>query len=78
MITPKKISQAKFARICVEIDLSKPLKRGFWIGDEEHRSMVVVFYERLLVFYFKCGLIGHGETLSKPMFQVVVCIVVGC
>lgn len=68
MITPKKISQAKFARICVEIDLSKPLKRGFWIGDEEHRSMVVVFYERLLVFYFKCGLIGHGEALSKPMF----------
>lgn len=40
--------------------------------------MVAVFYERLLVFYFKCGLIDHGEALSKPMFQVVVCIVVGC
>lgn len=57
----EKISLAKFACICVEIDLSKPLKRGFWIGDEEHRSMVAVVYEKLPVFCFKCGLIGHGE-----------------
>ncbi|XP_039135824.1 uncharacterized protein LOC120273259 [Dioscorea cayenensis subsp. rotundata] len=61
----KKISRAKFARICVEIDLSKPLKRGFWIGDEEHRSMVAVVYEKLPVFCFKYGLIGHGEDVCS-------------
>ncbi|XP_039121436.1 uncharacterized protein LOC120258150 [Dioscorea cayenensis subsp. rotundata] len=41
----EKLTRTKFARICVEIDLSKPLKRGFWIGDEENRCMVAIFYE---------------------------------
>lgn len=46
---------------CVEIDLSKPLKRGFWIGDDDNGCMMTVFYECLPVFCFKCGLVGHGE-----------------
>lgn len=45
----------------MEIDLSKPLKQGFWIGDEdeEHRVFVVVLYERLPTFCYHCGLVGH-------------------
>lgn len=57
----EKISRAKFARIGVEIDLSKQLKRGFWIGDKENRCMVAILYERLPVFCYKCGLVGHYE-----------------
>lgn len=53
----EKLSRMKFARICVEIDLSRPLKRDFWIGDEGHRCILAVLYERLLVFYYKCGLV---------------------
>lgn len=49
----EKMSYARFVRICVEIDLFEPLKRGVWIGDDENQNMVVVFYERLPVFYYK-------------------------
>lgn len=62
----EKLTRTKFARICVEIILSKPLKRGFWIGDHDNRCMVAVFYERLPVFCFKCGLVGHGESGCPP------------
>lgn len=39
------LSSSKYARICVEIDPAKPLKRGFWIGDDKHKVFVVVLYE---------------------------------
>ncbi|XP_039134837.1 uncharacterized protein At4g02000-like [Dioscorea cayenensis subsp. rotundata] len=54
-------SRSKYARICVEIDLSKPLSRGFWISDDLHRVFVVVQYERLPMFYYSCRMIGHGS-----------------
>ncbi|XP_039141982.1 uncharacterized protein LOC120279183 [Dioscorea cayenensis subsp. rotundata] len=55
------LSRSKFARVCLEIDLAKPLNRGFWIGDESHRVFVVVLYERLPTFCYSCGVIGHGS-----------------
>lgn len=55
------LSQSKYARICVGIDLSKSLSQGFWIGDDLHRVFVVVLYERLLTFCYTCGMIGHGS-----------------
>lgn len=59
--------RSKFARVCIEIDLSKPLSRGFWIGDDHHRVFVVVMYERLPTFCYKCGLIGHGSnSCNRP------------
>lgn len=54
------LTRSKFARICVDVDLSKPLSRGFWIGDDHHRVFVIVLYERLPTFCYSCGLIGHG------------------
>ena len=55
------LSLAKYVRVCVELDLSQPLRRGFWIGDEEHRVFVVVQYERLPTFCYNCRLIGHEK-----------------
>lgn len=55
------LSKSKYVLICIEIDLAKPLKQGFWIGDNEHRVFVVVLYERLPTFCYKCGLVGHGS-----------------
>lgn len=54
--------RSKYARVCIEVDLSKPLCRGFWIGDDFHRVFVVVMYERLPMFCYNCGLIGHGSS----------------
>lgn len=38
------MSRSKYARICMKIDLSKPLKQGFQIDNEEHRVFVVALY----------------------------------
>lgn len=40
------LSRSKFARICMEINLAKPLKQGFWIGDDKHWVFVVVLYKK--------------------------------
>lgn len=55
------LSQSRFARVYVEIDLSKLLKRGLWIGDKEHRVFLVVLYEKLPTFCYLCGLVGYGS-----------------
>lgn len=56
------MSRSKYARVCVEIDLSKPLCRGFWIGDDMNKVFVVVMYERLPTFCYTCGMVGHGSS----------------
>lgn len=53
------LTGSKFARICIEINLSKPLCRGFWLGDDSHQIFVVVLYERLPTFCYTCGVIWH-------------------
>ncbi|KAJ0967401.1 hypothetical protein J5N97_024318 [Dioscorea zingiberensis] len=52
--------RAKFARLCIEIDLSQPLKRGVWVNSGRKRCFIPILYERLPVFCYKCGVIGHG------------------
>lgn len=54
------MTRTKYARVCIELDLSKPLSKGFWLGDELQRVFVVVLYERLPTFCYSCGVIGHG------------------
>lgn len=53
------LTRYKFALICIEIDFSKLLNRGFWIGDDLHR-VVVVLYKQLLTFNYICGMVGYG------------------
>lgn len=54
------LSRAKYARVCVELGLSQPLKRGVWIGDKDERVFIVALYERLQNFCCHCGVVGHG------------------
>lgn len=55
-------SQARFTRVCLELDLARPLKRGFWLRDEEVKVFVLILYERLPTFCYQyhCGLVGHS------------------
>lgn len=57
------ITRAKYGRVCIEIDLSKPLSKGFWLNDDQHRVFVVVLYEHLHTFYNTCGVVGYGSNM---------------
>ncbi|KAJ0965443.1 hypothetical protein J5N97_026581 [Dioscorea zingiberensis] len=53
------IDRRKFARICVEINLNQPLKRGVWVRSTSANFFVPVAYEKLPPYCFRCGIIGH-------------------
>lgn len=59
--------RSRFARVCLEVDLSKPLSRGFWLGYDLHRVFVVVLYERLPTFCYSCCLVGHGSNTCPQL-----------
>ncbi|CAL1395202.1 unnamed protein product [Linum trigynum] len=50
--------RAKFARLAVEVDLSKPLVPRIWLDDDWQK----VEYENLPTVCFECGKIGHQST----------------
>ncbi|XP_061342218.1 uncharacterized protein LOC133288478 [Gastrolobium bilobum] len=64
--------RAKFARICVEVDLGKSLLSKFKIGNKIYQ----VGYEGIHLICFKCGVYGHrqdqcgGELLPKKGNQM--------
>nr|POF20261.1 pentatricopeptide repeat-containing protein, mitochondrial [Quercus suber] len=54
--------QAKFMRIRVDLPLEKPLRFGGKITNTEGGKFWVTFkYERLPIFFFLCGKMGHGD-----------------
>lgn len=53
------LSRARFARVCLDIDLGHPLKRILWIEDDDTKVFVMIPYEQLPKFCFVCGLVDH-------------------
>lgn len=54
------LAKAKYARVCLEINLAQPLKRGFWIEDGETMIFVMILYKCLPTFCLHYSFIGHG------------------
>ncbi|WOL20225.1 hypothetical protein Cni_G29029 [Canna indica] len=54
-------TRAKFARICVLLDIKKPIQQGIWIESKEGKFFQSVAYENLSNICFKCGKVGHRE-----------------
>src|SRR4051812_31021917 len=50
-------TRGQFARVCVEIDLTKPLKSGYTL----RRKHLPVQYEELHALCFNCGRFGHSS-----------------
>ncbi|CAI0380502.1 unnamed protein product [Linum tenue] len=57
------LQRAKFARIAVEVDLSKPLVPRIWLDDAWQK----VEYENLPDVCFECGKIGHSSLLCPKL-----------
>lgn len=52
----------QYARVRVEVDVTKPLARGAQLQVKGKRPMFIQFrYERLQDFCFRCGRLGHTE-----------------
>lgn len=60
------ISRGKFARICVEVDITKPLLAKFNI----RRRIIRIEYEVLHLICFQCGTPGHHKE-QCPSTKVV-------
>ncbi|CAL1411640.1 unnamed protein product [Linum trigynum] len=55
--------RAKFARLAVEVDLSRPLVPRIWLDDDWQ----AVEYENLPAVCFECGKIGHSSTACPQL-----------
>ncbi|CAN1335310.1 hypothetical protein LINPERPRIM_LOCUS36697, partial [Linum perenne] len=55
-------ARARYARVCVEVDLSRPLLGKYVIEDK----VFLVEYESLDNICYSCGLYGHKEEECKP------------
>lgn len=53
--TTKRVERGKFARVCVEVDLSLPVVKQVWVEDHWHQ----VDYESLHLICRSCGCYGH-------------------
>lgn len=60
------LASKKFIRIKVDIDITKPLKQGFWEPRDLKCDTWVSFkYERLSDICYGCGRIGHSQTFCN-------------
>ncbi|PKA59638.1 5'-3' exoribonuclease 2 [Apostasia shenzhenica] len=62
------LERATFARICVKVDLSKPLKAETWVRGSYGRFLQRIEYEGLSAVCLTCGKVGHQDT-QCPLFQ---------
>lgn len=48
-----------FARVCIEVDLTKPLSAGVIVGSGEGQFFQEFIYEGITVYCYRCGIAGH-------------------
>ncbi|KAL7177442.1 hypothetical protein ACSBR2_030743 [Camellia fascicularis] len=60
-LTTAMVTRGKFARVCIEIDLRKPLCPRFMLGMKYYN----IEYESIHSFYFHCGRVDHRKELCK-------------
>lgn len=61
MIPESGSKEGRYAKLLVEVDLTKPLIRGTKLRCNGESRWVDFKYENLPIFFFYCGMVGHGE-----------------
>ncbi|WOK94310.1 hypothetical protein Cni_G03012 [Canna indica] len=61
----KACDRGKFARICIQMNLKKPIEQGFWVETKGYKFFQTVAYENLLNICYCCGRIGHKEEVCS-------------
>ena len=62
-----------FLRIRVDVDITKPLMRSKMIHIEGMEKGCVYFkYERLLIYCYRCGILGHQERVCHKAKKVCI------
>lgn len=56
---------SRYAKLLVEVDLTKPLIRGTKLRCNGGMRWVEFKYENLPLFYFYCGKGGHGDRMCE-------------
>ncbi|KAL3534260.1 hypothetical protein ACH5RR_002721 [Cinchona calisaya] len=59
--------RGKYARVCVEIDLNKPLVPFIWVGD----VLQSMEYEGLHQICFECGEYGHRQDVCRRTKETI-------
>lgn len=59
--TTSLVSKGKFARMCIEVDITKPLVSKFLLNDKEWP----IEYEGIHLVCFNCGKYGHRHELCR-------------
>lgn len=65
------LTQQSFAKVCIEMDVSKPFVDTLWIGtSKDYGWLVSVEYEGNHAFSQYCGLLGHTIGLCRKKREV--------
>jgi hypothetical protein len=63
----------QYMRVRVKVDVRQPLKKGQRVRDKEGDWCMVNFkYEKLGVFCFVCGIMGHAENKCEVRFAMEI------
>ncbi|KAL0917841.1 hypothetical protein M5K25_012939 [Dendrobium thyrsiflorum] len=60
----------EFARVCVRLELDKPLPLGVWVDGIAGRFFQKVEYEKISTFWYKCGMVGHDKSYCSNVRSV--------
>ncbi|MFQ6655035.1 hypothetical protein Gotur_025766, partial [Gossypium turneri] len=68
----KRKENRNFMRIRVQVDIRRPLKRKNLLDYRGRKSYVRFKYERLTLFYFYCGKLGHNDSFCEAKMLIGV------
>ncbi|KAF8380609.1 hypothetical protein HHK36_028097 [Tetracentron sinense] len=64
--------QGSFIRVRIYIDISKPLQGWLLVLQKTSNKTIIIeiTYERLPIFCYHCGIIGHAERTCEAVFSI--------